>query len=102
MAEKLKSWQEIPMGGLIVEAGNAYEYETGSWRSFRPVVDQDSCTDCLLCWLQCPDASIKVEDGKMVGLDYEHCKGCGICAEVCPTSSITMHPESEFMEEGSK
>jgi hypothetical protein len=29
MAEKKKSWKEIPIGGLILEAGNAKEYKTG-------------------------------------------------------------------------
>lgn len=93
MTERLKSWDEIPIGGLIVEAGNAATYRTGSWRSLRPAVNLDDCTHCLFCWLFCPDASIIVEDGKLVGIDYEHCKGCGVCAEVCPPEVISMHPE---------
>jgi pyruvate ferredoxin oxidoreductase delta subunit len=99
MAEHLKNWQEIPIGGLIVEAGNAVEYNTGNWRAFRPVWDSESCTDCMLCWLHCPDASILVEGDKMVGIDLEHCKGCGLCVEVCAVKSISLHPESEFLEE---
>jgi len=97
---RLKSWQEIPWGGVIVEAGNAVEYNTGDWRSFRPVRDKERCTNCLLCWVYCPDSSIIVKDDKVVDIDYMHCKGCGICAEECPVKCIEMKPEAEFRKEG--
>ena len=90
MAEKQKSWKEIPIGGKIIEAGNAVEYNTGSWRTFKPEKNNIKCINCLFCWIYCPDSSIKVEDGKMVGFDYDHCKGCGICAKVCPVKCIDM------------
>ncbi|GAI83538.1 unnamed protein product, partial [marine sediment metagenome] len=38
---KEKNWKEIPLGGLILEAGNAEEYETGSWRTYRPIRDEE-------------------------------------------------------------
>jgi 2-oxoacid:acceptor oxidoreductase delta subunit (pyruvate/2-ketoisovalerate family) len=97
---KLKGWKEIPIGGLIIEAGNSEKYETGSWRSLRPIRDEDKCIHCLLCWVYCPDSSIIVEDNKVVGLDLEHCKGCGICAKECPPKvvAITMVEESEFTD----
>lgn len=77
-------WKEIPRGGLILEPGNAVTYETGDWRTFRPVWHEDRCIQCLLCWVYCPDAAIEVRDGKVTGIDYKHCKGCGICATECP------------------
>lgn len=85
-----KTWKEIPIGGLITEAGNAMKYNTGDWRTFKPVRDEKKCTNCLLCWVYCPDSSILVKDGKITGVDYGHCKGCGICAEVCPKKCIEM------------
>ena len=99
MSQQLKSWKEIPIGGLIIDAGNSKACETGSWRAFRPVLNLENCTQCLLCWLYCPDVSIKVQEGSLKGIDYEHCKGCGLCAEVCPVGCISMHEESEFLEE---
>jgi pyruvate ferredoxin oxidoreductase delta subunit len=93
-----KGWKEIPKGGLILEAGSAEQYDTGSWRSQRPVRDEQKCTHCMICWVYCPDSSILVEDGKMVGFDYKHCKGCGICATECPTKAIEMRDENEFRE----
>lgn len=97
---ELKGWKEIPIGGVIPHGGTAFDYETGSWRSFRPVHDRDKCIDCLDCWYCCPDAAIIAEDGKFKGFDLQHCKGCGICAKVCPpkVSAITMKPELEFKE----
>jgi len=92
---KEKGWKDIPDAGLIVEAGNAEKYNTGSWRAFRPVRDEKKCTDCLMCWIYCPDSAILVEDKKVKGIDLEHCKGCGICAEECPVKAIKMVPEGE-------
>ena len=65
---KLKGWRELPIGGLIVDAGNAMEYKTGSWRVMRPVYTREKCIDCMLCWLICPDMSIIQKDGKMIGI----------------------------------
>jgi pyruvate ferredoxin oxidoreductase delta subunit len=94
---KLKGWKDLPIGGVIVEAGNSDDYETGSWRTYKPVHDAEKCTNCLRCWVYCPDSAILVEDGKVVGIDYKHCKGCGVCAHECPDKikAITMVLEKE-------
>ena len=84
MSEIKKGWRELPIGGMILEAGNSAEYNTGGWRTSRPIHDANKCTNCLLCWIYCPDSAILVKDGKFLEFDLEHCKGCGICAEECP------------------
>lgn len=72
------------IGGVITEGGTAHEYSTGGWRRLRPVLDKEKCTDCLICWVMCPDSAVITEEGKMIDFDLEHCKGCGICAVECP------------------
>jgi pyruvate ferredoxin oxidoreductase delta subunit len=84
MVKPNDGWKDIPRGGLILEAGNARAYETGGWRALRPLWDQEACIQCMTCWVYCPDSSIMVEDGIMVGIDLVHCKGCGVCVQVCP------------------
>ena len=32
--------------------------ETGSWRNIYPVIDNENCTKCGICWKFCPDISI--------------------------------------------
>ncbi|HID31795.1 MAG TPA: 4Fe-4S dicluster domain-containing protein [bacterium (Candidatus Stahlbacteria)] len=88
-------WRKLPIGAIIPKAGSAEDFPTGDWRSERPIFHPDKCIQCLICFIYCPDSAIKVEDGKVVGFDYDYCKGCGICARECPpkASAITMERE---------
>ena len=81
---KLPTWREMPIGGVILDAGSSHQYETGGWRTYKPVRVEERCSHCLRCWIMCPDSAVVVADRKIVGYDYEHCKGCGICARECP------------------
>ncbi len=97
MSEKLPGWKDLTMAGIIEKAGNAQDFETGSWRTDRPIWDEEKCTSCLICWIYCPDSAIMVKDGKVTGIDLEHCKGCGICSSECPVKgkAVLMRPENE-------
>ncbi|MBI5043561.1 MAG: 4Fe-4S binding protein [Nitrospirae bacterium] len=97
---KKKGWKELPIGGVILEAANTKKYSTGDWRTFRPVIDLDKCTNCMRCWIFCPDSAVCLVDGKVNHFDYEHCKGCGICAQECPDNvkAITMIEEAKAKE----
>jgi pyruvate ferredoxin oxidoreductase delta subunit len=88
-------YQDLAPAGIIPQAGNAVEYNTGTWRLNRPHRRDEDCIDCLFCWVYCPDAAVPVKGESVKGLqfDYEHCKGCGICAQVCPKKCIDMLPE---------
>ena len=66
--------------------------DTGEWRVFRPVKDDDKCNNCMLCWVYCPEASIGKDD---LEIDFQYCKGCGICAVECPTGAIEMVKEEK-------
>lgn len=90
---KKKNWHEIPIGGLIIEAGNALEYETGNWRTELPVINLEKCNHCMLCWIYCPEGTIMVKEGKITGVNLLYCKGCGICATECPAKVIEMVKE---------
>jgi len=68
---------------VIKEPGNSAAFKTGAWRSLEPIFEKEFCSNCLLCWLYCPDMSIVVRDGQMTGFDLDYCKGCGICALEC-------------------
>lgn len=96
---KEKDWREIPIGGLIINPPNTTDYNTGSWRTIRPVLNKEKCINCLQCWLYCPDDAIIVKDEEMKGHNLVHCKGCGLCAEICPVDAIEMVLESKFNEE---
>ncbi|MCX7714432.1 MAG: 4Fe-4S binding protein [Clostridia bacterium] len=84
------SWKDITPGGIVEVPGSASDTITGEWRSDKPIWDKDKCKQCLICFPVCPDSSINVSEGKMVGIDYDHCKGCGICANQCPFGAIEM------------
>lgn len=93
----IDTWKaaDFPLGAVVPEGGNSKYYRTGGWRSERPIIDRDTCTDCLQCWIMCPDTSIRVENEVLADewLDLDHCKGCGICANICPVEAIRMENE---------
>ncbi len=94
----LAAWHELPQGGIVAEPATSLGYRTGSWRLERPVLDLTKCVQCLMCWLMCPDSAVMIQDGKVVGVDYEHCKGCGLCSLQCPpkAKAIAMVSEEEM------
>jgi pyruvate ferredoxin oxidoreductase delta subunit len=96
--EVLRNWRDEPIAGIVREPGTSRHYKTGSWRTYRPIHSDEKCIHCLRCWIYCPDAAVKVKNGKVVAIDYDYCKGCGICAKECPpkASAIEMKLESEF------
>ncbi|HOB37488.1 MAG: 4Fe-4S binding protein [Methanomassiliicoccaceae archaeon] len=70
------------------------DMHTGTWRTFRPVIDAEKCVLCYSCWKFCPDLSMIVrEEGDYPSVDLLHCKGCGICANECRPGAITMERE---------
>jgi 2-oxoacid:acceptor oxidoreductase delta subunit (pyruvate/2-ketoisovalerate family) len=87
---ELTAWNELPLGG-VVRPEDAVQPRTGGWRTgVKPVVELESCVNCLLCWLYCPDSAVKLEGTTFGGFDYDFCKGCELCAVVCPTDAIAM------------
>lgn len=64
--------------------------KTGSWKTYKPVVNYKECIKCGRCWMFCPEGCIKKnKDGYFVP-DLDYCKGCGICANECPKKCIKM------------
>ena len=88
-------YNEIPYGAMTLESGTSTQNLTGGWRVQRPMWDTDKCVNCLQCWINCPDDSIRIEDKKVVGIDYDHCKGCGVCVTSCKFDALKLVNEKE-------
>lgn len=92
--QEYKNWKELPPIPISLPIKGSIG-TTGDWRTFKPVVDRETCTKCGICWMYCPEGTIiRNEEGEFE-VDYVYCKGCGICAKECPTKSIEMIRESE-------
>lgn len=83
---------EMPQGATV-PIGLLTEKNEG-WRNKRPIIDQDKCVHCLMCFIVCPDGVID-NSGEQLEIDYQFCKGCGICAHECRVKAITMVKESD-------
>ncbi|MCF8010316.1 MAG: 4Fe-4S binding protein [Clostridiales bacterium] len=66
-----------------------YSINTGDWRINEPVLDQEKCKKCGLCFLYCPVFCIEKKDD-YYEINYDYCKGCGICARECKSGAIKM------------
>jgi len=104
LPSQLSGWKNVPIAGIVPWPGNTRENDRSSWRVLRPVIDQEKCVRCRICWTYCPDGAIvevekpyTTKSGRTYKItfeiDYKYCKGCGICAAECPVKAITMVPE---------
>jgi len=91
--EKDLTWKDLEIGSIVTEPGSASQYQTGTWRSERPIIDLDKCNKCGLCYIYCPEASVEQNDEGYFEVNLFYCKGCGICAAECPKQAITMVEE---------
>lgn len=81
-------------GAVIYEPGSTKNNKTGGWRAEKPIIDQEKCIKCGICWSVCPD-SAAIKKGEKFEIDYDYCKGCGICANECPAKAIVMELEKK-------
>ncbi|MHA2502190.1 MAG: 4Fe-4S binding protein [Candidatus Kariarchaeaceae archaeon] len=62
---------------------------TSEWRTQRPELHEENCTQCMNCVIHCPDDTIKVDpDTGFPIIDQYYCKGCMICESVCAPGAI--------------
>ncbi len=96
--QEYKNWKELPPIPISLPIDGAIGI-TGDWRTFRPIIDQDGCNKCGICWMYCPEGSIINKEDGTFEVDLTYCKGCGICAKECPTNNIEMKRESDITHE---
>ncbi|MGC8631047.1 MAG: 4Fe-4S binding protein [Thermoprotei archaeon] len=102
MSTKLPTWQEVTDGGTVLNPPNSLQLnKTGSWRTYRPIIDQNKCIDCRICLLVCPDSVITKKDVQVgkhnyeYDIDYDFCKGCLVCENECPAKAISHIDEAK-------
>jgi len=78
----------------IYAIANSPERRTGNWRQFRPVLYQELCTRCWICFVRCPEAAITLDEHDYPVVNYDECKGCLLCVHECPTHAFTAEKES--------
>jgi 2-oxoacid:acceptor oxidoreductase delta subunit (pyruvate/2-ketoisovalerate family) len=91
--QEYKNWIELSPIPISLPIKGSME-TTGDWRTFRPKI-KESCNKCGICWMYCPEGTIKKNDNGSFEIDLQYCKGCGICANECPTNNIEMIRESD-------
>ena len=79
----------VNIGCVITTPGSSKQNKTGSWRTFKPILDKEKCIDCDNCIIFFPDLCLN----KQHDIDYDYFIGCVICANECPSDAIVMVKE---------
>ena len=86
------SVEQFPLG-MVGPAASAQSYDVGAWRFNKPTWSKELCKNCMMCWMNCADTAVIMEDSTVGGVDFTHCKGCGVCEVECRFGAMVMHPE---------
>jgi 2-oxoisovalerate ferredoxin oxidoreductase delta subunit len=81
------------MPDMPVSQGSMRANKTASWRSIRPIIVDEKCRSCMICWKFCPEPAISPTVPPVI--DYDYCKGCGICVVECPFDAIISEKEGK-------
>ena len=87
----IQNGDDLP--SMSASMGSMKINKTASWRSIRPIIIEEKCKRCMICWKFCPEPAIRAEDPPVI--DYDYCKGCGICIEECPFDAIVSEKEGK-------
>ena len=87
------TWKDLEIGLIVTEPGSASQYQTGYWRSQRPIFNSNKCIKCGICQLFCPEGCVEQNADGYFEANLFYCKGCGICTRECWTQAITMVEE---------
>lgn len=74
----------------ITAAGNSMLRDRAKWADYKPIIDYDNCTKCMICYVYCPDSAYTIDSRGYPIVNYDACKGCDICQTECPVKVITL------------
>ena len=89
------TWKDLEIGMILTDMANARQYQTGNWRSEKPIFDKSKCIKCGMCSIFCPEGCIEQNAEGYFEANLFYCKGCGICARECWPQAIAMIEEGE-------
>ncbi len=114
LADLLLSGNEIPVSMFPADGtyptGNSWK-NPGFGKKYIPAWDNESCTQCGLCSMVCPQAALRIKafpsdsvphnlrsapskqfNGHqyIIGINPEQCNACGLCMEICETDSLNL------------
>ena len=73
---KVKRYEYLPV--VLAARELRPPARTGLWRSSKPVLDEELCAACGICWMYCPERAVEKNEEGGYSIDYDYCKGCGI------------------------